>query len=855
MTLNDPFFTKFDGSPDLGRVPVRLIVNGSSGLTPNQMLGVEHVYHQFRSTCRLSVSDFHTDRVRLNDGTVVWLWSLQGRDEVTVWPGPDGEEGKLPHGFAVATNWQGPLIYCRDLNDGVQWLLGPPAPQISGHTASHYDNQAFRKDVEANEFFNLPHVRDHWDTVLWDYKMNGAPTVDATPAVPFLLKNTTTGVFSFESPHYAAGGELLDANGAVLYTMADEAPILVPEHPDYPESVGHRPGVTDAEGNQVALQAWRFTVISPMFNIWKFRLWNERINRSDDAAYAVVERAAYEYITPWNKQTTTISSVTDSLLGEDPGLRLVYRNTEGRIPGAVGGGGFPAGGSGSYMQWRSGWAGTAAWLNISGVVLNLNNVVAKRKIVSQGTATSTDSKVLVAPLHNSIGYIEIEKQLNYPATIYWRGGEAVKAYSPESLLNLFNMLYGYDPHLQPNYRVTEAHIYRYETNYDVDGAPAVTAKLGWKNLKLYEGVTTGRMSGKEHSNKLTRSGTYAWISDGVTHITKGNPPGLPNNPAYGAYLVANNVLGEYQADHAANSTQPGMNPTIFWEYPHNTRPSNTVGYNLTSRYVIDFDHKGRFYAAIRCEAVCTGASWKEDIAVYKGYMVEDTAPSYTVRIWFECEWNGVFAQQLLVEETASRPPFEIIAISMFNPWYWPFLAYIDRDCKARVPPEPVPDENFMMMFTNLAGHQGVNPNLCCADVRPDITGEDAEKAISKDGVEYSYEEDGVVTPHTKYVTGQLYARTFKLADFYEAFWLLRQLKVDAPQDNIAEDGGPGGTPRPLWFYHPGIKAALDVTRHIEVRDGVIVQWSDDIPTKKSGFPPTPEPHPAPIDRIIKLYRV
>jgi hypothetical protein len=86
MNLNDPSFHKFDGSPDLGRVPVRLTVNGTGALTPNQMLGVEHVYHQFRSTCRLSVSDFHTDRVRLNDGTVVWLWSLQGRDEVTVWP-------------------------------------------------------------------------------------------------------------------------------------------------------------------------------------------------------------------------------------------------------------------------------------------------------------------------------------------------------------------------------------------------------------------------------------------------------------------------------------------------------------------------------------------------------------------------------------------------------------------------------------------------------------------------------------------------------------------------------------------------------------------------------------------------
>jgi hypothetical protein len=813
---------------------------------------VEQAYLHFRSACRLSVAPFHSEQVTLSDGTEVWLWSLQGRDEVIVWPKSGGTKNKLPHGFAVATNWHGPLIYRRDLNDGVHWLPGPQTPQIVNHTTTHYDNQVFRKNVEADAFFNLPHVRNHSNTVLWDYRVNGAPTVSATPVVPFLLKNTTTGKFEIGSPHYASGGNLIDATGATLYTMADEAPILVPEHPEYPEPVGHRPGVTDAEGNQVALQAWRFAVISPLFNIWKFRLWNERINRVGDAAYAVVERAAYEYITPWDKQTTTVSSVDDSQLGEDPGSRLVYRGTEAQIPGGVGGGGFPAGGTGSYMQWRTGWGGTDAWVDISGVTLSLNSVVAKRKIVSQGAATSTDSKVLIAPLHNSIGYIEIEKQLNYPAEIYWRGGEALKAYSAQNLLNFFNLIYGYDPHAPPNYRVTEAHIYRYETNYDVDGAPAVTAKLGWKNLKLYEGVTTGRMSGKEHSNKLTRSGTYAWADDGVTHITKGLPPGTAADPAYGAYLIANNALAEYQADYYANTTQWGLNPAVFWEYPHNVRPSNTVTYNLTSRYVIDFDHKGRFYAAIRCEAVCTGASWKEDIAVYKGYMVEDTAPSYTVKIWFECEWNGVFAQQLLAEETVSRPPFEIPPVSMFNPWYWPFPAYIDRDCKARVPPEPVPDENFMMMFKNLASHQGVNTNLCCADVRPDITGTDIEKSYSKNGVEYSYEENGIVTPHTRYVTGQLYARTFKLSDFYEAFWMLRQLKCNALQDNFQPEWEP---PRPEWFYHPIIKAAMDVTRHIEVRDGVITQWSDNIPTPISGYPPTPEPHPAPADRIIKLYRV
>jgi hypothetical protein len=219
-------------------------------------------------------------------------------------------------------------------------------------------------------------------------------------------------------------------------------------------------------------------------------------------------------------------------------------------------------------------------------------------------------------------------------------------------------------------------------------------------------------------------------------------------------------------------------------------------------------------------------------------MVKDTDPSYTVKIWFECEWDGVFAQQLLAEEYVTRPMFEAITVSQFNPWYWPFPAYIDRDCKVRKPPEPTPDENFMMMFANLASHQGVNPNLCCADVRPDIVGTDAERVYSLDGVEYSYEEDGFVTPHTKYVTGQLYARTFKLSDFNEALWMLYQLKVDATEENTPAEE------YPRWFYHPGIKAALDVTRHIEVRDGVITQWSDNIPTPITGYPPTPEPHPA-----------
>jgi hypothetical protein len=67
-------------------------------------------------------------------------------------------------------------------------------------------------------------------------------------------------------------------------------------------------------------------------------------------------------------------------------------------------------------------------------------------------------------------------------------------------------------------------------------------------------------------------------------------------------------------------------PTLKYEYPFNDRPVQHRQLRLKSRYVIDFDQKGRFYAAIRCEVTATGAAWKENIAVYKGFMIKDTDP-------------------------------------------------------------------------------------------------------------------------------------------------------------------------------------------------------------------------------------
>jgi len=135
----------------------------------------------------------------------------------------------------------------------------------------------------------------------------------------------------------------------------------------------------------------------------------------------------------------------------------------------------------------------------------------------------------------------------------------------------------------------------------------------------------------------------------------------------------------------------------------------------------------------------------------------------------------------------------------------------------------------------------VNTHLVCADVRADITGPAATKVQSTAGIEFSSIEGGAIRPHMRYVTGQLYARTFKLSDFPDALWLLHSTKCDA----TLNDAGAGAT----YYYMPALKTTIDTEDfHVEVRDGVHETWSDEF------MPGTSQPAD-PVDRNIKLYRV
>ena len=46
----------------------------------------------------------------------------------------------------------------------------------------------------------------------------------------------------------------------------------------------------------------------------------------------------------------------------------------------------------------------------------------------------------------------------------------------------------------------------------------------------------------------------------------------------------------------------------------------------------------------------------------------DASPTVTVRIFFESNWRGTVASQLLATATATRPPFEFVPRIMPNPY-------------------------------------------------------------------------------------------------------------------------------------------------------------------------------------------
>ena len=837
MKLFDPQFINFDGTPVTGRVPPKLRVEEGCELTQQQAGAVKHAYKLFRDALKLSVGDFLVQNRTLQDGTRVRMESMQGQDTVYVWPTGGGAEIKLPHGFVVKTNWRGPKIFRRILHGAsVSWkFLGVPVPQAGADITSA--NQVYRSG--GAKYFLLPEVFQRAKKVLWDYARRAGLNMTASTGLPFVLKDWSSGEFNLSLPHYAAEDKILNTAAEVLYTMPTSPQILLPTAPE-PDEAKYLAAATDASGNELAMQHMRSAIISPTTGLTKFRYCNEVLRRYGAATYTPTQRNLTEIILPYGAQTNT-TGFTDGLLGVDLTGRVFFKalaQSAGSVSGTNG-----------DITWMTG----VYSYDMTGASLYEAVVEdAHREVYSPGAATPDERpKIIALPGKDGVVFANLVYALNYPTTINWRMGTK-KHY-------ITTMAWMYSPYY---YGVNSFEARRIDTAYGIAGVPRVSLELGWKTFNILEGTTTGVFTGHKYVDiKATDSSLSFQYPGGTfpatTYVTAATyDPHMSLSDLY-AWLPANNVKPTL-TDPIPVQYPPaalGANTTTTTE---DVRPANSASYHYISRHLIDYDHKGQFYAALRIEVTAAGATWVEDRSYYDGHMIPGVNPTYTVSIYFESQWglDPVGAESallstasvLLSTESVSRPAFEFASLEKLNPYYWGLPAYIDRSTFVRMPPSLTPAPDALEQFKALTNHQGFNDRLACEDVRSDLPG----STRSAHGVEFSTESGGRIVPPEKYVTGQLYARTFSIGQFNEALWMLTSLAIDAPLDNFVPDWDPE---RPGWYYFPATKAALSVMRHIEVRDGVIENWSDELPGETSGFPPTAAPPPEPLARDIKLYRV
>lgn len=803
--FHNPEWLNFQGEPVSGKQPPREFIFGE--LTQHQHAMVAHAYKLFCDAYTTAIGEYMVRNRVLEDGTRVRLEHHVGQqDAVYVWPAGGGGKQQLPHGFAVVTNWNRPVIFKRSTVPSVAWATdASEVPQAKNDIET--TNQVFRLRGPSAYFLH-PMVRAKGAApMLWDYLKHKAASVSTTsPVVPLCMPVGST--YKSHPAHFSYENLVLGPDGATIYTMTLADAILM----DTPEIPQFAAAMTSANGNWLAMQHIRWAIVSPSTGAYQMRFANERISRIDVLEFAASERNVVGISGPIGSSGPgTVAPV--STLGDDVSADLVAYQA-----------GNAAAGSGGSYTWVEGFF-------IDPMDLTSAAALTETAIREEGalttTSPSTVAKSVALAKEDSIEYPNLVIEVGDSGTVLWRAGFKQLLASPTSPPLNTARWFGYY-----GYRKD-----RIDTAYSRSTAPVSKYQLGWADLKLFEGTSFGVCTGNTYTDTKYHGRSFTYWSDpggfypSNTYITAGSTAGLTADEIL-PYLISTDIKPTTMA--LVNSDPDGVTVHTVAD----NRPVNNGQYSYKSRHVIDFDNKGRFWAAIRVEVICTGAQWKENRSVFDGFMELNTSPSYTASIYFESNWNGTVDDVLLLTETAIRPPFEFVNVSKQNPYTYLTPLNPNQTMLVRMPPTfGLPLEALKQILT-LCSNQGVNSHLACADFRPDITGPASAKIQSKQGIEFSTRDVGAIEPPSSFVTGQLYARTFKLSDFPDALWLLTSTLCNAKENN--------GTTGPAWFYMPTLGAAIaSTTFHVEVRDGTIGTWSGEIGTGA----------PAETGRDIKLYRV
>lgn len=844
--INNPNFIGFDGEPLTGRIPPEVVVYGE--LSKQQLGELTHMYKLFCDANLTSVGQYLVQNRVMTDGTRVRMVSIQGRDQVYVWPVGGVNSAELPHGFAVVTEWSKPCIYGKKENGS--WARQPDnVPQADKEILTHNTAEFY---TAVPTFKSWPMVRQR--VALWDAARHGG--FDPGPSKPPVPVITAVGPKIFPHPAMAGiDGKLLDRNGGTVYQMSDSPNILV----DLSDSVQHLPANTDSRASSVVLQSVRSAVISPSFEIVRYRFCNERLTTpAVKNTFVLVERNVVDLdVMPRRAQNSTTlneAAATLNLTGlEEWEIGSTY------VSFTLGSGFFvgyqtwvfstQTGGAGRTIFVSWGYRENEVPISPEQIIISVNAFYEKRDETSAAAAET--AKIVAAPGEAGISYYSWNSALGYPNDFYWRGGTELRYFNGSFYPDSF------PPLSWTNFSHTRS---RFNAEYTRTVNPEVSLSIAWftgGKFSVFSGTGSGNLVGRVYVDRKTRStnidGSYE--SPDVFAATGTFIPGdqrivgtVPSS--YTIFFNENNeanaIATSKNAHLIAKRAEYSSNYAAVEDY---VPQRNTVDYTLTSRHAIDFDSRAQFIAFIRVVVNCAGAEWAAPTydpldmvgtggGGVLGQMNLISNPTYTVSIYFESEWVGVDGRashsQLLATSTAVRPGFEFDVLQRQNVYSYPFTT---DPIVFRMPPAIAPPQAAAEQLKTVASHQGVNPNLVAEFYK---TGAEAHR--SKMGIEYSTSRNGVEEPPSKFCRGMLYARTFKLSDISDALWLLHETKCDAAENN--------GLVGPAWFYMPDLKTTIDNQQfHIELRDGLPVTWSDDIPAKDGST------KPAPAARDIKLYQV
>lgn len=419
----------------------------------------------------------------------------------------------------------------------------------------------------------------------------------------------------------------------------------------------------------------------------------------------------------------------------------------------------------------------------------------------------------------------------------WRAGQALAYYT--------------NPVSTDSFGYRRNTIERIDSKYERSGSPILSLRTpngAAEEINLFEGEVKGELRGHEYKDTKLKFGRFIYVA--YTYLLAVVNTGAPEE-YYIEWYQANNIKPMYMLDYWEWRTGVGymsmesLGSDEPIEQVSEERPHTTGDYTLKSRYIIDYDHRAKFFAAIRVEVECKDARWEEDQSFYPGWQKPVGLPTYTAKVFFESNWGGITESILLAQDTCQRKPYEFEALTRINPYYWPSPLADERPMVFWLPPEIRPDDRCMSQLKNIPNHQGVNPHLVSQE--SGITDDPKKTKWSDKGIEYSHIREGKEVPQRKMVRGMLYGRSFTLRDFPEALWLLNDTKCDAPEGGSQP---PLGEERPAWFYMPALGAALDEKHRIELRDGKAVMWSDEIPASPGKTRPAD-----PYERDTKLHSV